>query len=81
VCSQAKANAHKRIEDAQQRQRHLATQLSEKKALRNSLIESKLRGELKQEESRDMADMIAHDIEGIEARSGRSWLRQRPLCN
>ena len=63
----AKANAHKRIEDAEQRQRHLATQLSEKKALRNSLIESKLRGELKQEEFREMADMIAHDIEGIEA--------------
>jgi len=67
VCSQAKANAHKRIEDAEQRQRHLATQLSEKQALRNSLIESKLRGELKQEEFRGMADMIAHDIEGIEA--------------
>lgn len=63
----AKANAHKRIEDAEQRQRHLATQLSEKKALRNSLIESKLRGELKQEEFREMAAMIAHDIEGIEA--------------
>jgi hypothetical protein len=63
----AKANAHKRIEDAEQRQRHLATQLSEKKALRNSLIESKLRGELKQEEFREMADMIARDIEGIEA--------------
>ncbi len=46
----AKANAHKRIEDAEQKQRHLATQLSEKKALRNSLIESKLRGEFKQEE-------------------------------
>jgi len=59
--------AHKRIEDAEQRQRHLATQLSEKQALRNSLIESKLRGELKQEEFRGMADMIAHDIEGIEA--------------
>ena len=59
VCSQAKANAHKRIEDAEQRQRHLATQLSEKQARRNSLIESKLRGELKQEEFRDMADMIA----------------------
>jgi hypothetical protein len=63
----AKANAHKRIEDAEQRQRHLATQLSDKKALRKSLIESKLRGELKQEEFREMADMIAHDIEGIEA--------------
>ena len=63
----AKANAHKRMEDAEQRQRHLATQLSEKKALRNSLIESKLRGELKQEEFREMADMIAHDIESIEA--------------
>ncbi len=62
----AKANAHKRIEDAEQKQRHLATQLSEKKALRSSLIESKLRGELKQEEFREMADMIAHDIEGIE---------------
>jgi hypothetical protein len=35
--------------------------------LRNSLIESKLRGELKQEEFREMADMIARDIEGIEA--------------
>ena len=63
----AKANAHKRIEDGERRQRHLATQLSEKKALRNSLIESKLRGELKQGEFREMADMIAHDIEGIEA--------------
>ncbi len=63
----AKANAHKRIEDAEQKQRRLATQLSEKKALRNSLIESKLRGELRQEEFREMADMIAHDIEGIEA--------------
>jgi site-specific DNA recombinase len=62
----ARANAHKRVEDAEQRQRHLATQLSEKRALRNSLVESKLRGELKQEEFRAMADMIAHDIEDIE---------------
>jgi len=63
----ARANAHKRIEDAEQKQRHLATQLSEKKVLRNSLIESKLRGELKQEEFREMADLIARDIEGIGA--------------
>ncbi|HEY2171409.1 MAG TPA: hypothetical protein VGJ30_17415 [Candidatus Angelobacter sp.] len=63
----AKANAQKRIEDAEQRQRHLSTQLSEKKALRLSLIESKLKGELKQEEFREMADMVAHDIEEIEA--------------
>lgn len=63
----AKANAQKRTADAEQRQRQLATQLSEKKALRNSLIESKLRGELKQDEFREMADMIAADIQGIEA--------------
>ena len=63
----AKANAQRRIEDAEQRQRHLSTQLSEKKALRNSLLESKLRGELKQEEFREMADMIARDIEEMGA--------------
>ena len=78
----AKANAHKRIEDAEQKQRHLATQLSEKKALRNSLIESKLRGELKQEEFREMADIIAHDIEGIEGLpSIRSLQKQRLRCS
>lgn len=63
----AKANAHKRIEDAEQRQRQIATQLSDKQALRASLIESKLKGELKQDEFRFMADMVAADIAQIEA--------------
>src|SRR5215475_3466310 len=63
----ARANAHKRIEDAEQRQRQIAAQLSEKQALRASLIESKLKGELNQEEFRFMADMVAADIAQIEA--------------
>jgi len=63
----ANANAHKRIEDAEQRQRHLSTQLSEKNAMRLSLFESKMRGDITQEEFRRMADMVAADIEQIEA--------------
>jgi hypothetical protein len=63
----ARANAQKRIDDAEQRQRQLATQLSEKQALRASLIESKLKGELNQEEFRFMAEMVATDIAQIEA--------------
>jgi site-specific DNA recombinase len=63
----AKANAHKRIEDAEQRQRHLATQLSDKKAMHLKLIEAKLRGELKQEDFDAMRDVLTKDIEEIES--------------
>jgi site-specific DNA recombinase len=63
----ARTNAQKRIEDAEQRQRHLAGQLEEKKAMRLSLFESKVRGDLTQIEFREMADMLAHDIEAIES--------------
>jgi hypothetical protein len=62
-----RANARERIEDAEQHQRQIAAQLSEKQALRASLIESKLEGELNQEEFRFMADMVAADIAQIEA--------------
>jgi hypothetical protein len=57
-----RANAQKRIDEAEQRQRLIATQLSEKQAVRASLIESKLKGELNQEEFRFMADMVATSI-------------------
>ena len=63
----AKANAHKRIEDAEQRQRHLATQLSDKKAMHLKLIEAKLRGELKQEDFDAMRDVLTKDIAEIES--------------
>ena len=63
----ANANAHKRIEQAEQRQRHLATQLSEKEAMRLSIFESFTKGDLTQPEFRRMMDMIAADIAQIEA--------------
>lgn len=63
----ARANAQKRIQDAEQKQRHLATQLSEKEAMRLSIFESYSKGNLTQTEFRRMMDMIAADIAGIEA--------------
>jgi hypothetical protein len=63
----ANANAHKRIEQAEQRQRHLVTQLSEKEAMRLSIFESFTRGNLTQPEFRRMMDMIGSDIAQIEA--------------
>jgi hypothetical protein len=63
----AKSNAQKRIERVDQRQRHLATQLSEKKALHLKLIEAKLRGELRPENFEAMRDALAKDIAEIES--------------
>lgn len=63
----ARANAQKRIQDAEQKQRHLATQLSEKEVMRLSIFESYSKGNLTQTEFRRMMDMIAGDIAGIEA--------------
>jgi len=63
----ANANAHKRIQDAEQRQRQLSTQLSEKQAMRLSIFESKMRGDITQEEFRTMADLLAADIAQIES--------------
>jgi site-specific DNA recombinase len=63
----ARANAQKRIADAEQKQRHLATQLSEREAMRLSIFESFSKGNLTQPEFRRMMDMIAADIAGIEA--------------
>jgi hypothetical protein len=54
-------------EQAEQRQRHLATQLSDRKAMHLKLIESKLRGELKQEDFDIMRDILIKDIEEIES--------------
>jgi hypothetical protein len=42
----AKANANKRIENTEHRQRQLATQLAEKQAVRVKLITAKLNGQL-----------------------------------
>jgi len=71
----AKANAHKRIEQADQRQRLLATQLSDKKALHLKLIEAKLRSELKQEDFEPMRDALARDIAEIE-RAQRAMIQE-----
>jgi hypothetical protein len=64
----AKANAPRRVEDTEQRQRHLSMQLSEKKTLRNSLVESKLRSELKQEEFRERADVV-REVSAVPAKT------------
>ena len=63
----ARANAQKRIADAEQKQRHLATQLSEKEAMRMSIFESHSKGNLTQPEFRQMMNMIAADIAQIQA--------------
>ena len=63
----ARANAQKRIQDAEPKQRQLATHLSEKEAMRLSIFESYAKGNLTQPEFRQMMDMIAADISGIEA--------------
>jgi hypothetical protein len=51
----------------QQRQRHLAAQLSDKKAMHVKLVEAKLRGELNQRDFEAMRDVLAKDIEEIES--------------
>ena len=54
----ARANAHKRIEDAEQRQRQIEKQLEEKNRMRLSVFESYSKGSTTQEEYRYMMDMI-----------------------
>jgi hypothetical protein len=63
----AKANASKRIENTEHRQRQLATQLAEKQAVRLKLITAKLNGQLNQEDFELMRDAVVKDIEEIQA--------------
>ena len=62
----ANANAHKRVEDAEKKQRQLAAQLEEKNRMRLSIFESYNKGNMTLEEFRRMMDMIAADIEQVE---------------
>jgi site-specific DNA recombinase len=63
----ANANAHKRIQDAEQKQRQIIKQLEEKNRMRLSIFESHKQGKMTEQEFRQMMDMIAADISQIEA--------------
>jgi site-specific DNA recombinase len=62
----AKAKAGKRIEEREQRQRTLSTQLADKQALNVKLITAKLNGELNQADFETMKAVLAKDIQEIE---------------
>jgi site-specific DNA recombinase len=61
----AKANATKRIENTEHRQRLLSTQLAEKQAVNVKLITAKLNGVLNQEDFDTMKAALAKDIQDI----------------
>jgi site-specific DNA recombinase len=63
----AKAKAHKYIEDAEQKQRQLSSQLADKRALHLKLIEAKLKDELSKEDFDTMKVALLRDIAEIEA--------------
>ena len=62
----AKAKAGKRIEEREQRQRNLSTQLADKQALNVKLITAKLNGELHQADFETMKAVLTKDVQEIE---------------
>jgi len=62
----ARANAKKRIENTEHRQRQLSTQLAEKQAINVKLITAKLNGQLGQEDFDTMKAALAKDIQEIQ---------------
>lgn len=63
----AKANAKKRMDNTEHRQRQLSNQLAEKQAVRVKLITAKLNGQLNQENFDIMRDAVVKEIEEIQA--------------
>jgi hypothetical protein len=61
----ARANATKRIENTEHRQRQLSTQLAEKQAIHVKLITAKLNGQLNEEDFEVMKAALAKDIQDI----------------
>jgi site-specific DNA recombinase len=62
-----KAYAHRRGADTANRQRQLATQLADKKALHAKLVTAKLNGEISQSDFDALKIPLAEDIAGIES--------------
>jgi site-specific DNA recombinase len=63
----AKAKVHGFMEDAESRQRHLSTQLADKRTLRVKLIEKNLKDEISKEDFDTMKASLLKDIAEIEA--------------
>ena len=71
----ANANAHKRIQDAEQKQHQIDKQLEEKNRMRLAIFESHTQGKMTEQEFRQMMDMLAADIGQIEA-ARRSFVEE-----